>query len=203
MSDQGTLIWNGTQIGKVSNVMFDMWYAEADWESYNNSGINDFEKIAMGLNGAVIMKDFSKGIVAFIMWNDNKECIDTFLILSLSDGRIFMRLVSDEVAGFIDRKMLVPWDKVEEGNHFDKELKQELSFFHQLRWRRFKAVGKRQDRDEVLFEIKSGRNKYFVVHLTYRKEKSIDYPRACFYRDWNDVYTSLILIDHKQWLGNE
>jgi ABC-type taurine transport system substrate-binding protein len=70
MSDQGTLIWNGTQIGKVSNVMFDMWYAEADWESYNNSGINDFEKIAMGLNGAVIMKDFSNTSLILI---DHKQ----------------------------------------------------------------------------------------------------------------------------------
>jgi hypothetical protein len=183
--------------------MFDMWYAEADWESYHNSGSNDFEKIAMELNGSVVMRDFSKGIVAFLMWDDNKECIDPFLILSLSDGRVFMRLVSDEVAGFIDKTLLVPWEKVEGGNHFDKELKRELSFFHPLRWRQFKAVGKRQDRDDILYEIRGGRNKYFVVHLTYRIEKSRDFPRAHFYKDWNEVYTNLILVDHKEWLSNE
>ena len=78
-------------------------------------------------------------------------------------------------------------------------LKKEVSFCHPLNWRSVRAIGIRTDRDEVLFEILSGRYKYAVVHLTWTNERSRKFPLTHFYKGWTELYTNRLLEDHKEW----
>ena len=57
----------------------------------------------------------------------------------------------------------------------NKELEKELSLKHILYGKEAVAVARREDNDDVIFWIKY-LNKFAVVHLTYSKETSSEYP---------------------------
>ncbi|MFB7155629.1 hypothetical protein [Lysinibacillus sp. NPDC056232] len=58
---------------------------------------------------------------------------------------------------------------------FNEELEKELSPKHILFGKEAVAVARREDKDDVIFWIKKP-NKYAVVHLTYSKETSSEFP---------------------------
>jgi hypothetical protein len=78
-----------------------------------------------------------------------------------------------------------------------KQLYKEISENHVLFSRPLKAIGRRQDNDDVLFQFENGDFGYAVVHLTWSQKKLLDpkYPRTKLYSDWNDLYINRILVD--------
>ncbi|WP_324728257.1 hypothetical protein VO178_15650 [Lysinibacillus fusiformis] len=60
------------------------------------------------------------------------------------------------------------------------ELKKELSQQHILYGKKAIVVARREDNDDVIFWIET-MNKYAVVHLTYSKETTSEYPVTSLY----------------------
>jgi hypothetical protein len=61
-----------------------------------------------------------------------------------------------------------PWAKVDaDGQRLEAELKKEVGPKHQLFGKLAKAIARRADCDDVLFEIAGDTNEYAVVHLTW------------------------------------
>lgn len=61
------------------------------------------------------------------------------------------------------------------------------------------TIGRRQDNDDVLFQINDDAFQYAVVHLTWSRNRSSDlnYPRTKLYRNWKEVYEQRILADNR------
>lgn len=78
-----------------------------------------------------------------------------------------------------------------------QQLETELNQDHILKGKRTKTVARRQDNDDVLFEIENG--KYAVIHLTWLKfaHKNTLFPITEIYTNWQDVFENRILIDGK------
>ncbi len=79
---------------------------------------------------------------------------------------------------------LGPWMPIGEGSGV---LRKNLStrFFqrHPLCRRTAAAIGRRIDNDAALFEFEDGTRQYAVVHLTWRKERSAEWPWTKFFDD--------------------
>ncbi|MDZ4821087.1 MAG: hypothetical protein SGJ20_19135 [Planctomycetota bacterium] len=61
-----------------------------------------------------------------------------------------------------------PWHQVnDDGPHLEQELSRELSERHLLFGLKAKAIARRQDCDDVLFEISGASFRYAAVHLTW------------------------------------
>ncbi|NRF96321.1 hypothetical protein HQN89_36870 [Paenibacillus frigoriresistens] len=56
------------------------------------------------------------------------------------------------------------------------ELKRELTSHHQLSGKMLNAVAQSEACDDVLYQDKESKQ-YYLVHLTWAKEKSIEYPK--------------------------
>ncbi|WP_165813964.1 hypothetical protein [Terrimonas sp.] len=186
----------------VTNIMSDMWYLDADWTPYQSDTTLKFEKLASGLKSNDVIKEPSNGIIALLKYDDVPSKSHSILILSIDHSKIFMRMVSDEVAAYADKKLLKPWQSIENPSFYETELKKEVSFFHPLNWKKVRAIANRTDRDDVVFEVLNGRSKYAIVHLTWRKENSRKFPITKFYIDWQDIYKNRLLEDHNDWDSN-
>lgn len=79
------------------------------------------------------------------------------------------------------------------------QLNFEINDDHLLATKSVKTIARRQDNDDVLFEILNDEYKYAVVHLTWAQHKEIsrEYPRTKLYKTWNEVFDNRIMIDHK------
>lgn len=77
----------------------------------------------------------------------------------------------------------------------------EINKKHILHGKLLKTIARRQDNDDVLFEVDNAEFKYALVHLTWAQKTSEDpkYPRAETYKDWQDVYENRIIKDHEGW----
>ena len=179
--------------------MLDMWYMDADWTPYQSDTTSKFEKLTFNLKSDEVIKEPSKGIVALLKYDEVPSNSHSVLILSVDSSKIFMRMISDEVAAYANKKLLKPWQPIDNPSFYETELKKEVNFFHPLNWKRIRAVAHRTDRDDVLFEVLNGSSKYVVVHLTWRKENSGRFPITQFYKDWHDIYTNRLLEDSKDW----
>jgi hypothetical protein len=200
MQDTGEIIWQGKPVGHGTIISVDMWYLDADWISNQSEVAKRFENTAEKLKAAEVIKSPMKGIIVEFIYKNAPSKSDRFLVLGLENSKLFFRFISDEIADWVDRKLLDPWQETDKPSFYENELKRELTFFHPLKWKKFKAVGIRTDRDDVLFELLTGKFKYAVVHLTWAKEKSKKFPSPKFYRDWKDLYQECILKDHKEWI---
>lgn len=81
------------------------------------------------------------------------------------------------------------------------QLQREINKKHILYSKSVKTIARRQDNDDVLFEVDSAEFKYAMVHLTWA-QKTLDdpkYPRTEMYKDWQDVYENRIIKDHEEW----
>jgi len=94
---------------------------------------------------------------------------------------------------------LEPW-------HFDNvdltvQLRREINNKHILYNKTLKTIARRQDNDDVLFEVANADFRFAMVHLTWA-QKTLDdskYPRTETYKDWQEVYEKRIIIDHQGW----
>jgi hypothetical protein len=81
------------------------------------------------------------------------------------------------------------------------QLQREINKHHILYGKSVKTIARRQDNDDVLFEVNDTDFKYAMVHLTWA-QKTLDdskYPTTKTYKDWQDVYENRITIDHQGW----
>lgn len=62
----------------------------------------------------------------------------------------------------------------------ENELRKELSSDHILYAKKFLAVARREDNDDVVYWV-TDLHKFAVVHLTYAKESSPHFPRTELY----------------------
>lgn len=199
MNNSGELIWKGQTVGKATIITVDMWYVNATWTPDQSEGAREFGHMASQLKAEEVIKNFEKGIIVELKYSNSSSKREKFLVLRLEGSNLYLRMVSNEVADRVDRKLLEPWQETDDPAFYENELNKEVSFFHPLNWKKIRAIGIRTDRDDVLFEIVSGKPKYAVVHLTWQKETSRKFPSTKFYKDWTDVYENCILMDHKDW----
>ncbi|MEZ4960167.1 MAG: hypothetical protein R2830_10170 [Saprospiraceae bacterium] len=103
-------------------------------------------------------------------------------------------------------EFLIPWEEIDisiaEG--LKKELNHEMNRDHKLFGREVKAIAKRKDCDDVLFEL-MGEGKFAVVHLTWKmsQEKDPEFPWTVLFENWKDVYENCIVIDSLDYLNEE
>lgn len=92
-----------------------------------------------------------------------------------------------------ERELPEPWHWIT--TDFASELYCELPNEHVLVGKSLKSIARRQDMDDVLFEIANTDFEYAVVHLTWQKETTNPWPISKLYRNWSDVYENKILPD--------
>jgi hypothetical protein len=73
---------------------------------------------------------------------------------------------------------------VETAAKLEAELRRELPRSHQLAGRSLRAVARRDNTDDVLFELATGEGPVFCVHLTWSVERKPPWP-------WTDRYDSI------------
>jgi hypothetical protein len=83
--------------------------------------------------------------------------------------------VNDLLKEFMDEPWWLINNKMSES--LNEELKRELSLNHILFRKKVVAVARREDNDDVVFWM-SDIKRYAVVHLTYLKETSSEFPRT-------------------------
>lgn len=81
------------------------------------------------------------------------------------------------------------------------QLNREINKDHLLYGKPVKTLARRQDNDDVLFEVGDTDFKYAAVHLTWAQKTSGDpkYPRTETYKNWQELYETRIVIDHQDW----
>ena len=103
---------------------------------------------------------------------------------------------------------LIPGDKINylkpwhaDNSNMTIQLHREINKNHILYNKTVKTIARRQDNDDVLFEVENADFKYAMVHLTWSQKTLQDpnYPRTKTYTDWQDVYENRIIIDHIGW----
>ena len=98
-----------------------------------------------------------------------------------------------------DNFYLKPWHS--DDTDLTVQLHREINKNHILYGKPVKTIARRQDNDDVLFEVDSADFKYSMVHLTW-SQKILDdsrYPRTETYKNWEEVYKNRIIIDHQGW----
>ena len=93
------------------------------------------------------------------------------------------------------KELLKPW--YWSSMDLTEQLHKELSDVHILFAKSLKTIARRQDNDDVLFQLENDYYKYAVVHLTWTQEKQTDrrWPATELYKDWDDLYKNRILVD--------
>lgn len=81
------------------------------------------------------------------------------------------------------------------------QLHKEINKKHILHGKSIKTIARRQDNDDVLFEVDGAEFKYAMVHLTWAQKTLEDpkYPKTETHKDWQDVYENRITKDHEGW----
>ncbi len=96
---------------------------------------------------------------------------------------------------------LEPWMPIdEESRVFEKELKREVTRRHPLYRRTTAAIGRRIDNDDILFEVEDGTRKYAVVHLTWRRERSAEWPWTTFFDDLEIWRRDCMIPDNREYI---
>jgi len=99
----------------------------------------------------------------------------------------------------LDNFYLKPWHS--DDTDLTVQLHREINKNHILYGKPVKTIARRQDNDDVLFEVDSADFKYAMVHLTWSQKILEDskYPRTETYKNWEEVYENRIIIDHQGW----
>lgn len=85
------------------------------------------------------------------------------------------------------------WSVIEENrDYFMQELYKEVSRNHVLYGVKVKELARREDCDDVLFQLLDGSNRYAVVHLTWtgKEEVNFSYPITRIYDNLSDLINS-------------
>jgi hypothetical protein len=93
---------------------------------------------------------------------------------------------------------LEPWDKTD--IDLTIELKKEVNIGHILYNKEVKTIGRRQDNDDVLYEVYNSDFTFALVHLTWKGKPEINpYPHTRTFNNFIDVYNNLIVKDNREW----
>ena len=98
---------------------------------------------------------------------------------------------------------LVPWHPIAGGCPDDstaKELYSELCKNHVLFGLKARPIARRQDCDDVLFELLDDSGRFAVVHLTYAQRPETDprWPETVIYTDWAQ-FVQTMTADAADW----
>ena len=99
-------------------------------------------------------------------------------------------------ADFKSVKFVEPWHPTEPG--LESELAREVSAQHPLSGCRAVAVARRQDNDDVLFFLPDSPQPLAVVHLTWRREQSSEWPCTVFFSSLQDWVERCMRQDHAE-----
>jgi hypothetical protein len=91
---------------------------------------------------------------------------------------------------------LEPWQLT--GPGLESELAQEVSEQHPLFGKRAVAVARRHDNDDVLFFLPDRPQPLAVVHLTWRREQSPEWPWTVFFSSLQDWVERCMKRDHDE-----
>jgi hypothetical protein len=94
----------------------------------------------------------------------------------------------------VNLRWLEPWEPASSG--LEAELTKEVSRGHPLFGREAVSVGRRGDCDDVLFFLPGGLSPLAVVHLTWRPEKSPEWPHTNFYTSLDDWVERCMKPEH-------
>lgn len=103
------------------------------------------------------------------------------------------------IDGFSQIDWLDPWYPDRSG--LESELASEVSPGHPLFQTEAVAVARRIDTDDVLFFLPKSTPPLAVVHLTWRKETSSEWPFTSFYLSPADFVENCLKPDHKRCLA--
>ena len=96
---------------------------------------------------------------------------------------------------------LAPWHPYPHDGKAEVELARELPHGHVLEGVPVRAVGFREDCDDVAFALLDGSARIAVVHLTYSHERDPHWPHADLYADADDFAARRLGPDHAQFAG--
>lgn len=122
----------------------------------------------------------------------------------LEPGRSFLFAadVCEEVHERPTVEWLVPWHPVDDPairRSLLAELQRELPKGHVLTGTSLTVIGRRQDRDDVLFALSDGR--VAIVHLTFSRERERlpDFPRTWLYETLDRFVEEAMKPAHRDW----
>lgn len=106
--------------------------------------------------------------------------------------------------GLSSVQWLEPWYPVDiRSEFFELELYKEVAACHALYGKKVKAVARRCDRDDFLFELEGCPYKYALVHLTWNKETTPQYPHTVLYRDIEEWIHQRMEKDYQEYMPYE
>lgn len=77
-----------------------------------------------------------------------------------------------------------------------ERLKKDLPNGHVLSGLELKAVARRNDQDDVLFEVFGGDQPLAVVHVTWQRETDPRWPSTKFFQSWDEWVDKVMRPDH-------
>src|SRR5262249_535953 len=117
-----------------------------------------------------------------------------------SSGSVRPSLQSRKVSDQRPSDFLEPWFVPGADNLAAMEAELALNLPHPLHSLKAHAIARRQDRDDVLFEINDHGFKLAVVHLTWRQvtETNPKWPATALFASWSQWIESM-KRDHEEW----
>lgn len=97
---------------------------------------------------------------------------------------------------------LDPWIPVSSGGALENELAMELPARHILRNVSLRAIARRLDNDDVLFELSGHEKPLAVVQLIYRLQPDPQLPWTVLFDSWEDWVENCMEPDHEEVFGN-
>ncbi|MET0464054.1 MAG: hypothetical protein ABW007_12910 [Chitinophagaceae bacterium] len=187
MSNSCAVFWKNELVGYVSDLSNDMWYYDGRWACADSAFARDFETITRRLDPKHV-REFPDHGLLIKLTSDQPFSLSHMLVLGLQGDDLLLRMVSPETAAYVDLDQFSPWQKADRAEFFEAALKRQVGFFHPLRFKSVRAIGMRDDRHDVLFELQDGSQRYALVHLTHKKERSKKLPATEFYKGWKAFY---------------
>ncbi len=97
---------------------------------------------------------------------------------------------------------LDPWIPVSSGGALERELSTELPPTPLLTGVSLRAIARRLDNDDVLFELTGHDKPLAVVHLSYRREADPQLPWTVLFDSWEDWVENCMEPDHEEVFGS-
>ena len=101
MTDSYIVTWRSAEIGRLSNLIWDMWYIDGFWKSNGSEAAQNFERLAAKFKSDEIIKTPIKGTIITLKNEDDFTESSNFLVLVLHKDTLGARLVSDEIAAWV------------------------------------------------------------------------------------------------------
>ena len=90
-----------------------------------------------------------------------------------------------------------PWHPIEASPGLAEELRREVPAGHRLFNLPVKAIARRSDCDDVLFQIEDGSGRVAVVHLTWRVESDTTWPFTGIYESLESWFARGMIDDEE------